>query len=235
MIRITSRWIYRLCINCKKTIKGDSLLLSCYTSYLGPNTKLFKTIPGHTIQINLEQDGNDILMGFKSNTRNEVRRGIKDGLSFRKVEDINEFVDFYNNFAKAKNLKLIQKKDIEKYPQIVIFASLYEGKTLTMHANFIDNDLQMVSLLYSASIRLDENVDKKYVGISNRYLHYMEFLEFQKMGLKTYDFSGVCEDENNHEEYSIGQFKKGFGGELKIRYTLYSYPMWILLKLKGAL
>lgn len=232
MIRIKTNLIYRLNINAKEIRLIDAFLISCYTAYLGKISRLFKVLKGYTIHIDLEKNEDEILMDFKANTRNEVRRGIKDGYTIKRIEDINLFVDFYNNFAKAKGLSKIERKHIEKYSNVLIYASVFNNEILTMHASIVDVDLKQVSLLYSASKRLDDNIDRKSIGISNRFLHYMEFIEFKKDGFYTYDFSGVCEDPDNREEYSIGIFKKGFGGELIERYTLYSYPMWWLLLIK---
>lgn len=235
MITIKQGTFRKLVINADKIYPGDKYLMTCYSSFIGEKPHFMKIKEGYTILIDLKQTEDEILMSFKSNTRNEVRRGIKDGYFFEISSDIKEFVDFYNVFAKEKSLGLISENSLSRFGELIITKSGIGDNVLTMHANFVDRDLQKVSLLYSASVRLNENIDRKSVGISNRFLHYKELIKFKSMGLETYDFSGVCEDENNKAEYSIGQFKKGFGGKEVPYLMVYSYPFWWALKIKELL
>ena len=184
-----------------------------------------------TIWIDLLKSDDEILMDFKSNTRNEVRKAIREGCCLEKVDDINEFVDYYNAFAREKGLGEITAGTITKYPHVLIYKSSLEGKPLTMHASIVDNDHKIVRLLYSASVRFDEGVDRKSVGLSNRFLHYMELLEFKKQGLAIYDFGGINEDENDREQYNITTFKKGFGGKIIEEFIYTSISAWLGLKL----
>lgn len=210
----------------------DVFGFSSYTAYRGVNIPwLMKKFTGKTIEIDLTQTEEDILKGFKSNTRNEVRKGIKEGFEFSPVTDIDEFVCFYNAFADEKKLFQINREKLACYPSVKIYKAVYNRKALTMHATVIDEDLKIARLLYSASVRFDEVVDRKNVGISNRYLHYMEFIEFKRIGLEIYDFGGINEDERNVEQFNITQFKKGFGGVIKDSVFLTSpllyFALWV--------
>ena len=235
MIIIKQGIIRKLIINADIIKSADKLLMTCYTSYLGKKPRFMKVKEGFTILIDLKQSEDDILMSFKSNTRNEVRRGIKDGYFFETSTDIDEFVRYYNAFAKEKTLGCITPQSLKRFGELIITKAGIGDSVLTMHASFVDREINKVSLLYSASVRLNDNIDRKSVGISNRYLHYQELLLFKKMGLETYDFSGVCEDPDNKVEYSIGQFKKGFGGTEVPYTTVYSYPFWLAVHLKNLL
>lgn len=183
-----------------------------------------------TIWIDLEKTEDDILMGFKSNTRNEVRKAIREGYTVEEVSDMSVFVDFYNAFAREKNLGEININALNKYPKVLVYQSSFEGRPLTMHANIVDENNKIIRLLYSASVRFDEGVDRKSVGLSNRFLHYAEFLKFKGLGYRIYDFGGINEDENNKEQYNITTFKKGFGGDVKEEIHLSSIAAWLLLK-----
>ena len=184
-----------------------------------------------TIWIDLSRTEEEILMGFKSNTRNEVRKAIREGYLVEEESDLNAFVNYYNAFAKEKNLEVISIDTIRKYPNVFISKSSLNGKVLTMHASILDPDNKIVRLLYSASVRLDEGVDRKSVGLSNRLLHYKDLLEFKNRGYAIYDFGGLNEDENNEQQFNITIFKKGFGGEIRDEMHLCSIPAWLLLKL----
>lgn len=236
MIDISRNFLVKNKLNATKVDLFDCFVISQYSNYLGSSHWGMISSKGHTSLIDLNQTEEDLLSSFKSNTRNEVRRAIRDGFFFEKVESIDEFVSFYNDFAKEKNLELITPYKIERFGnQVILFKSGLNGVTMTMHASTLDWDLKQASLLYSASLRFDENVDRKNIGFSNRYLHYMEFLEFKKMGLKKYNFVGVCIDPEQKEKYSIGQFKRGFGGEEYDDVRLQSYPLVIVNKILGIL
>lgn len=184
-----------------------------------------------TIWIDLSKSEDEILMGFKSNTRNEVRKAMRECITIELVKEVECFVEFYNRFAREKGLEVISNRDILKYPNVLICQSLLNGKSLCMHANVIDEDNKIVRLLYSASVRFDTGIDRKVVGLSNRFLHYAEFLKFKQLGYVIYDFGGINEDENNKEQYNITIFKKGFGGEIREEIHLKSVLVYLLLKL----
>ena len=189
-----------------------------------------------TLLVNLNQTEEELLQGCKSNTRNEIRRAIREDFFFEKVESIDEFVAYYNNFALDKGLDVINNDDLMKYGNhLILFKSGKDDITMTMHASIVDFDIKKVSLLYSASIRLDDGIDRKSVGFSNRFLHFKEFLAFKEMGYETYDFSGVCLDPSDNAKYQIGLFKQSFGGEITPAVRLYSIPMAIIMKIKSLL
>lgn len=235
MITIKSNLIYKLVINANTVSFWDRFILSQYNSFTGLSPWGMKSISGSTICINLTQSEDEILQGCKSNTRNEIRRAIREDFYFKEVKSIDAFVQFYNAFAKAKNLDVINRETLAKFgDRITLYESGKNGVTMSMHASAVDEESGIATLLYSASVRLEDNIDRKDIGFSNRYLHYMEFLEFKKMGLKSYDINGVCLDPEQKEKYSIGQFKAGFGGQIETKLQLLSYPWIIAYAIKRA-
>ena len=230
MIKIEKGWYYSLKIYASKVNAVDFFRLSQYSSYQGPIP--FGMIPEfkNTNVIDLSQTKDELLNACKSNTRNEIRRAIREGFFYEKVNSIPEFVVFYNKFAKEKKLQALYEEDLKKFGKhLLLYKSGIRDKTLTMHASVIDYEKRSVFLLYSASIRFDETIDKKYVGFSNRYLHYQEFLEFKQLGALSYDFSGVCLKQDDPAKYQIGLFKQSFGGRNVKALKLYSVPMAIAL------
>lgn len=228
MLDLSNNSLYKLKLNANKVDFIDMFRLSQYNFYQGEVPFLMKKSIGHTLHIDLTQSEEALLQGMKSNTRNEVRRAIREGFFFEPVEDYEEFVTFYNEFAKEKHIETINKCHLLKYGKnLLLFKSGLNNVTMTMHASFTDDDIKRVALLYSASVRLGDGIDKKNVGFSNRYLHYKQFLKFKELGYTSYDFCGVCIDPEDHERFSIGQFKRGFGGEEHDIVQLYSYPFII--------
>lgn len=236
MIELGKGWVYTLKINAPKVNILDIFRLSQYSSYQGKNAAGMVKSQSTTLLINLNLPAEELLQGCKSNTRNEIRRAIREDFFFERVEFIDEFVNYYNNFALDKGLKTIQRGDLEKYgDHLILFKSGKDDITMTMHASIVDFDIKRVSLLYSASIRLDDGIDRKSVGFSNRFLHFKEFLAFKEMGYETYDFSGVCLDPSDNAKYQIGLFKQSFGGDITPAVRLYSFPMALIMKIRTLL
>lgn len=236
MLDLSTSCFYKLKINANHVDFVDFFRPSQYNGFQGKIPRFMKKDVRHTLVIDLTQTEDEIMQGMKSNTRNEVRRAIRENFFFEPVTNHDEFVEFYNEFAMEKNIETINKGHLHKYGEnLLLFKSGVNGITMTMHASFIDNDLKQVALLYSASVRFGEGIDKKNVGFSNRFLHYMEFLKFKELGYKTYDFEGVCTDPEDKERYPIGQFKSGFGGEDKNVVQLFSYPFVLAMWLKNII
>lgn len=237
MIKIvTHKGVYSLVMHGKHVPLIDLFRVSQYSCYLGKIPKLMIPIRRTTTIIDLNKTDEDILSGFRSNTRNEVRRGIREGVEIDRVE-AEQFVDYYNVFAKEKNLPTISLMDINKWntstSEIRLYKAYKEDKVLAMHANIIDKEENIANLLYSATCRLNQDVDYKLIGFANKSLHYLEFIQLRDDGVLKYDFSGVCMDENDKERYNIGLFKRGFGGELQETFSLESVLMFIAEKIKG--
>ena len=208
-------------------------LLDIYIGKPSIKLKLLKKRCHHTVIIDLSKDSEELLQGCKSNTRNEIRRAMREGVTFGYVDSINDFVEYYNAFAKEKGLDTISRNNVAKYgSNLVLTKCMHEDKILSMHASLVDDESKRSSLLYSASIRLAEGVDRKLIGMSNRYLHYDDFLAFKERGCDSYDFSGVCNDPNQPEKYNIGIFKKSFGGEEVDQVSYASYPFLLAYAVK---
>lgn len=231
---VIDKKIYNLVIYADTVRWLDVFRFSCYPAFRGniPFCCMKKEVRS-TVIVDLMKTEDDLLMELKSNTRNEVRRAIRDSYEIMQVNDISEFVSFYNDFAKEKGLAPITMGSLKKFPHLLLYKSTLDDVVMAMHANIVDEDNKIVRLLYSASTRLSMGVDRKCVGIANRFLHYKEFIQFKKLGYVLYDFAGICEDENNKELYHITQFKKSFGGKVQSAIFLYSIPFYIALLVKN--
>lgn len=234
MIELKRNFLYKLAINATSVTLKDKLLLTQFNSFRGETPFGMKSSIGHTILIDLTQSEEELMKDCKSNTRNEIRRAIREEFFFSEVTSLEEFLDFFNLFAEEKGIDKITKEHLTQYgDKIVLFKSGKDNVTMTMHASAIDVEAGMAILLYSASARLRDNIDRKDIGFSNRFLHYKEFIEFKNRGLKTYDFNGICIDPEDKERYSISQFKAGFGGKQTEVKWLFSYPFVVVSKFKS--
>lgn len=196
--------------------KCDLFKAVTYTSYLGDKNHIpfwYKKGKGHSGSQIISTDDESIINSFRSNTRNEVRRAIKEGCEFEKDVDYNIFIEFYNRFAIGKHLPTITRSVLEKYDRIVITSAKKDGQILAMHATLFSVNDKLAMLMYSCSPRLEDGIDRKLIGWGNRYLHYQDFLFFRDMGADRYEWNGINMNPETPERYSIGQFKLGFGCE----------------------
>lgn len=232
MINITNNY-YHLTIYSDKSSLVDYFRFACYTSFRGTKPHLFKEHHGLTSYIVLDQDMDLIFQKFKSNYRNEIRKAISLGIECSQEESLDSFISYYNDFASKRNLTSIKSNHVLKYNNYIITQATYNNIVLTYHTYIMDEENKIVRLLYSASNRLDENIETKVVGYANKLLHYKDFELFKNKGYLTYDFAGICDNPKDKVRYGIGQFKKGFGGELVKTRTYYSPIMYIVLKLRS--
>ena len=212
---------------------SDCIKIVSYSTYLGEKRpplmiRRFKS----TVVIPLQQPDADLLMGMKSKTRNQIRKAIKDNVDCSLSSDIEEFVLFYNAFAKEKGLPSIKPSTCLKYKEsLYLSKAVYENKVICYHANLIDFESRRSILLYSASARLTDKVDRGLIGNANRYLHYFDLCKLRDDGIEVYDFGGVYLGNKDKAKMGIADFKQSFGGTIEkvISYiSLGFYFMYIL-------
>lgn len=195
----------------------DLFRIILYPGYRGDLMRVpkwYRIIPGHSCLTDLTQGMDDIMAAMKSNTRNEIRRAIKEGCVFEIVEDVREFIPFYNAFCASKGFPdYTNEARLKKFQHILITKAMHGDQVLAMHVNQLDESSRTALLILSGSQRLDGEVDKKLIGWGNRFLHYKELEYLKSLGYAAYDWSGICLDPND-ARYSIGQFKLAFGGKL---------------------
>lgn len=214
---------------------SDMFMAVTYTDYLGDMSSIpfyYKKLYGHTAYIDLNQSMEEIMAGIKTKVRNEIRRGEKEGCVVESNYDYESFIPFYNDFCESKgisDLRISGVHTLTKYNKIIITQVKNNDVILAMHATLIDNNDKSATLMYSCSKRLCENVNRNLIGWANRYLHYKEFEIFKEMGLRKYEWNGVCINPNQPERMLIGQFKLGFGGVERDTIGLRT-PLFLLMK-----
>lgn len=201
-----------------------------YCSYRGDKSRIpsyYSVIKGHSCVTDLTLSLEGILKTMKSNTRNEIRRAEREGCVFGVVEDVAEFIPFYNEFCKSKGYHdYVSETRLKKFQCILVTKVTCKGIVLAMHVTQLDPNGGMSLLILSGSMRLNESVDQKLVGWANRYLHFKDLEWLKAHGYKAYDWSGVCVDPSD-PRYSIGQFKLSFGGVLVESWSIKS-PLFVV-------
>ena len=222
----------------ERTFLGDLFRVVIYFSYHGNLSKVpwwYSKHKGNSCFTDLTKSMDEIMAGMKSNTRNEIRRAVKEGCNFEIVDGFDEFISLYNAFCKSKGLAdFTSEARMRKFGKILVTKAVHNGTTMAMHTNILDEVGKVALLQFSCSPRLDENVDRKMIGWANRFLHYKDLEWLRENGYKTYDWSGVVVDPDD-PRHSIGEFKLSFGGTLCDSWTLRS-PLYILAeKARGML
>lgn len=179
-----------------------------------------------TVELDLTQDEETIFSKFRTTNKQEIKKSEQDGVVCEFDGDTETFVEFYNDFAKAKNISLTSKRRIDEMKGhfFISFAKLGED-ILTAHSYLVDKEVGIARLYHSASKRLDENFDRKIIGRANKLLTWKDILYFKKTGLKTFDFGGIAEGTTDKSLAGINEFKLSFGGEKTecINYNSFGY------------
>jgi lipid II:glycine glycyltransferase (peptidoglycan interpeptide bridge formation enzyme) len=210
----------------------DIFKISKYKQYKGNKKFGFIDYDFYTKIISLEKSEEEILSGFAKNTKYEVNRAKREGVEFAVEGNLNDFVNFYNDFAQSKNLKLLN--NIEKYKEhLIVTKALFDNKILSMHSYLVDKDLKRVRLLHSASQfrNIEDNKMRNLIGMANRMLHFNDMCYFKGQGFKEYDLGGYAYNTDDNVLKNINKFKDSFGGKLVKEIELQSIPFFLVNKL----
>jgi len=193
---------------------------------------LFIVSKRQTRFIDLTQPFDQIFQNFGYYTRREIRRAKKKDFRFSTTTNINEFVEFYNDFAKLKNIELVKKANLKEIPNFAITKITMDEKTLAMYYYLTDKDKKLVRGFYGASKRLDQNTDSKLTSQANRHLHARSMEYFKEKGFTVYDWGGTAEHTKNKTKHQIDEFKKRFGGYIVDEYQYESIPHFLAINIK---
>lgn len=174
----------------------------------------------YTLQIDLTKTEDEIFKNFRSNTRNEIRKNIKNDeitCSYNDClsdSDIHDFAHNLEKFMAGKNyyvdcnFLISQIKNFRK--NTLLTRATKEGTILTEHLYFFDDERARYKS--GISYRLEESIGIGYktIGRSNRRLHWFDIQEFKNRGIKIYDLGGISRNTNDKGLLNINRFKEGF-------------------------
>ncbi|MBT2639690.1 GNAT family N-acetyltransferase [Bacillus sp. ISL-39] len=190
-----------------------------------------------TLVIDLQKSENDIFQEFQKSTRYKINRADREGVSFRILRkpndrEIQEFIEFFDEFARAKKIRPCipaKIKQLRNNNAFVITKAMLGDRTLACHGYIFDR--QRTNMLYSASLRAGrDSSETNLIGRANRFLHWNSILSFKELGCNWYDFCGLSQNPNDIEGQGINKFKKGFGG-----FEAYELKRYSGQSLKGKL
>jgi hypothetical protein len=212
-----------------------------YNAYMhlktGDSRKIFAIQKNsHTIELDLEQDTEAIFSKFSKQIRQQYKIAENEGLQCYFHQDVDRFVDFFNDFASKKHTFATSRRRIEEVgDNLKISFAEYNGQLLAAHSYLIDKELKIVRHFHSSSKRLDENTDKNLVGRANKFLTVRDILYFKENGYKVFDFGGYAANTTDESLLGINKFKLMFGGTVTPCINYYSFNYWLFKKIANLI
>jgi len=224
--KIIEKWFYN------KINILDVLKLVKYNQVKYNHFLFIKDIDFYTIHINLEEQENSIFKNFKKNTKYEINRAKREGAKiFHLTLSKEEYLNYYNAFAKTKNLSILSDREISYYwDNLIILGGGISEDTINVINSYLVNG-HRARLFHSISIfRYSKNINKNFAGMVNRFLHWEAMKYFKKNDYKIYDLGGISKIKATE---NIAKFKLNFSNNIVKEYNLISPLLFLLLKLKG--
>ena len=184
----------------------------------------------HTLHIDLSKSIEQLFLEMHYNTKRKIKQAHKEKLQVffcdaPTDEEIKIFSDFYNVFAKSKNLSkcsITKLKALCQENALVISVVKDEFSNPLCYHAIIGDGVRAIALYSSSHYRLPSGEDKRnLIGQANRYLHWSEIKYFKERGFSIYDFGGLSLNVKDEALYNIDNFKMSFGGEVVSLYTYY--------------
>lgn len=186
----------------------------------------------HTVELSLEPAEEEIIANFRNTVKQEIRKSEKEGVVCTFEKDVETFIPFYNEFARAKNIYPTTGKMFERIgDNITLSFAKLNGEILAAHSYLIDRELGVARLFHSASRRLDETYDRNIVGRANKLLTARDISHFKSEGFKLMDFGGYTENTEDKSMKGINEFKLSFGGTKVECVNYQSFPYFILQRI----
>lgn len=165
----------------------------------------------------------DIVMNFKSKTRNLYRTSLKNNLELKPLTTKEEIADFYAILCKSlekyetkpvHSLDELYELYFDRLSNVIRFYGVYsEGKMISGSMVFIINNVFHTQYLAA---------DPEYL-----YLKPMDFMDGSLIilahdeGFKFFSFGISTEDHGHYLNENLAKFKEGFGTQFYINKSFY--------------
>jgi hypothetical protein len=173
---------------------------------------------------------------FDSKCRADIRRADgRDALAWELADAkavLSEFCDRYDRFAGHKRIERADRQWLQSacdLGRLVITRALQGRECLVWHAYLKCG--QTAWLMHSIAQYQDRDAAwRALVGRANRWLHWRDMLALKGMGMTSYDWGGLFEDESGPGHQGVNRFKRSFGGR-QMRY----YDCTVGVTLRGRM
>ncbi|MGD9129310.1 MAG: peptidoglycan bridge formation glycyltransferase FemA/FemB family protein [Candidatus Woesebacteria bacterium] len=169
-----------------------------------------------TLQLDLNQSEEEILAGMRKNTRYEIRKAIKKGITVENSQDPAEIKEFYqhqlylaekHSFVPFSYQFLYQQfLSFVKDDQVMLFHAYHENKLLA--SAFIIFYNKEAVYHYGVSTAENQRLPGSYA------CQWAAIKEAKQRDCLRYNFWGIApEDQKKHRFAGVSLFKRGFGGQ----------------------
>lgn len=183
--------------------------------------------PIHSLEIDLTAPEANIWSGFAASTRNQINRAKREGLVFGfwpqpDASTLDCFLSFRGKFMGERGFDTEEPEWMRAYcaqgALALTNAALPDGKVLVWHSYYRNQDwacqLNSVSLFAAQ----EDHEARNTIARANRFLHWMDILEFRKAGARHFDLGGWYSGKSDEKLLHVNSFKEGFGGVKTVRY-----------------
>lgn len=172
--------------------------------------------------LNLNVPEEELLKGFSSTTKNEIRRADREKTEahyfdsmylMRDHSVLNDMAQVYTCMYKEKSmdshsLPIQEMRGYINAGALLISVAEFNGSVLVYHSYVMDKN--NCRLLHSCSVFRSIDPDlRRTVGRANKFLHYRDMQYFKSHDVTNYDWGGIMSYENPN---GIDTFKLSFGG-----------------------
>jgi hypothetical protein len=210
---------------------SDLFLPSCYKGLREEiNHKRYfgVTGPSKTIVLNLDKPVDEIYANFSTSHKREIKKAEAEGVQCYFKNDRKTFLEFYNDFAKSKNLYTLDTSRPNEFieGEWKYSFAVANGQLLVVHSYLEDNETGIVRSMQSGSLRLNDKYNPRQISQANKLLHFFDIKYFKERGLREYDFGGWDDIPG------LLEFKESFGAKQIIVYNYYTYAFMIIPRFK---
>ncbi len=182
----------------------------------------------HTILIELNASESEIWSGIYHRTRTEINSFLTNQNYTHKIildpsaNDLAFYVKMLDEFNALKSIRKAEKFRLQAYLRYGILAISYirqDDKIVCV--NFYRVNKQRAANIYSFNLKhkYSESFTASYFGRAHRALHWLDILEFKKLGVQQYDFCGWYNGTEDQELIRINQFKELFSKNIVKEYS----------------
>ncbi len=203
----------------QKNLYVDFQILSEYEYDLS-KYKLLNLGTNNTFMIDLSKDLDEIFTNFSKTFRNCCRKAEKEGIVVEftsNKSDVSLFIDYYTKMAERKELNSLNLSFLKKVIENLLennkgFIAIAKYNNRVYNLAVISHVNKQARYLYGASI-----LPEKGIPPIGQALHYEIIKKLKNDLFDYYDLGGVPDETlaENHPNYGVWKFKKGFGGEFQ--------------------
>jgi lipid II:glycine glycyltransferase (peptidoglycan interpeptide bridge formation enzyme) len=226
-------WMHKKIFASKVSLKDFFLLVEYKCLKKNPSTCFFIKEKRLTLLTNLTIELDVIFNGFKSTARNEIRKSIKEEVTCCRFYNMEEYLSFFNDFAKGKHINRDNRQRVLSYgiEHFYMFAAFKDNRMLAIHSVLVDKTSASAMLLTSANARFIDASERRIIGNANKQLHFFELEYLKSMGIEMYDWGGIGTPKDIAENpgiSGINEFKMAFGGDITAQFVYISPLYWLL-------